>query len=274
MNNYKSRILKSFDTRASTYDKYSLIQKEISLRMIEKLKVIKISPKNILDLGCGTGHLSLSLKKLYPNACITCLDFSSEMLRQCKLKDPDFETICADIENLPFKEPQYDLIVSSLTLHWCKEIEKIFYDIYEILNENGLFMFTTVGPDTLSELKETYKLIDDKDHINLFHDMHIYGDILLTTGFDDPVIDVEKITIEYPSVHNVFNSIKKIGANTLINSHGNNITKSMYKKIINLYPKTKKMMYPVTYEVIYGASWKKVKRTGKKSSNFIEIKKI
>ena len=34
------------------------------------------------------------------------------------------------------------------------------------------------------------------------------------------------------------------------------------------------MMYPVTYEVIYGASWKKVKRTGKKSSNFIEIKKI
>jgi malonyl-CoA O-methyltransferase len=104
--------------------------------------------------------------------------------------------------------------------------------------------------------------------------MHIYGDILLTTGFDDPVIDVEKITMEYPSVHNVFNSIKKIGANTLINSHGNNITKSMYKRIINLYPKTKKMMYPVTYEVIYGASWKKSKRRGKKSSNFIEIKKI
>ena len=274
MNNYKSKILKSFNTRASTYDKYSLIQKEVSVRMIEKLKFIKISPKNILDLGCGTGYLSLLLKKLYPNVHITCLDFSPEMLSHCKLKESAFETVCADIEDLPFKKPQYDIIVSGLTLHWCKEIEKIFYDIYNILNENGIFIFTTVGPDTLSELKETYKLVDDKDHINIFHDMHTYGDLLLNIGFDDPVVDVEKIIMEYSSVQNVFNSIKKIGANTLTHSHRNKLTKSMYKKIVDLYPKTKKMTYPVTYEVIYGTSWKKIKKPDKKSSNFIEIKKL
>ena len=274
MKNYKSRILKSFNTRASSYDKYSLIQKEVSLRIIEKLKFIKISPKNILDLGCGTGYLSLLLKKLYPNAHITCLDFSPEMLYHCKLKEPEFETICADIEDLPFKTSKYDIIISSLTLHWCKETEKIFYDIYKILNKNGIFIFTTVGPDTLSELKETYKLIDDKEHINIFNDMHIYGDLLLNTGFDNPVMDVEKIVMEYPNVQNVFNSIKKIGANTIINSHGGKITKSMYRKIIDLYPKTEKMKYPVTYEVIYGTSWKKIKKPDKKSPNFIEIKKI
>ena len=274
MDNFKSKILKSFSTRASTYDKYALIQKEVSLRMIEKLKFIKISPKNILDLGCGTGHLSLLLKSLYPHAHITCLDFSPEMLYQCKLKEPGFETICADIENLPFKTSQYDIIVSSLTLHWCKDIKKIFYDVYNALNKNGIFVFTTVGPDTLKELKETYKLIDERDHVNTFHDMHIYGDLLLNIGFDDPVIDVEKIVMEYPSVQDIFNSIKKIGANTLTNNHENIITKSMYKKIIDLYPKTEKTTYPVTYEVIYGASWKKIKKPDKKRSNFIEIKKI
>ena len=48
----------------------------------------------------------------------------------------------------------------------------------------------------------------------------------------------------------------------------------MYKKIVDLYPKTKKMTYPVTYEVIYGTSWEKIKKPDKKSSNFIEIKKL
>ena len=86
MENIKNKIMCSFDKKASSYDKYSLIQDEVAQRLCDRLSNITIKPVSILDIGCGTGYLSDMLFKLYPHANITCLDISLNMLEESHKK--------------------------------------------------------------------------------------------------------------------------------------------------------------------------------------------
>ena len=84
MENTKNKIICSFDKKASSYDKYSLVQDEVARRLCDRLSNITIKPMNILDIGCGTGYLSDLLFKLYPHANIKCLDISIIILKESK----------------------------------------------------------------------------------------------------------------------------------------------------------------------------------------------
>ncbi len=275
MNKNKQKILDAFSSKYKTYDQYSIVQKEVSMRMMERLKSIKSSPKNILDIGCGTGFLSKLLAKNFPDSNIICLDFSHEMIKSCRSKNAKFNLVVADAEYLPFKANSFDLVISSFTLHWCTEIEKIFLDIYNILNNDGFFMFSTVGPDTLIELRNAYKLIDDNKHVNDFHDMHIYGDLLLSSNYNDPVTDVERIIIEYDDFSEVLKSLRKTGASTVQSSNSYATSMKTLKDLEKFYQINKQNnCFPVTYEMIYGLAWKNLTQNHEKRSGVIPIKKI
>ena len=274
MKNYKNKIMYSFDKKASSYDEHSFVQKEVARRLCDRLSNITIKPINILDIGCGTGHLSDMLFKLYPDANITCLDISYNMLVESNRKNSNLNYILSDAENMPFKNNKFDLIISSFTLHWCVEIEKIFFDIHRFLKDEGLFLFTTVGPNTLEELGTAYLAIDSEKHINIFSDMHLYGDSLLKFGFQDPVMDMEKIIIEYNTFKDVLDSLKKTGANTVMHSKPIYISKNSYQMLSKTYPTNHiNNRFPVTYEMIYGIAWKNPENTDK-NTGVIPIKKI
>ena len=270
----KNKIKYSFNTKASSYDKHSIVQKEVAKRLCNRLSAIKITPSNILDIGCGTGHLLNILSTLFPKARITGLDISLNMLNESHKKNSELDFILSDAENMPFKNKKFDLIVSSFTLHWCDEVEKIFYDVQRFLKDKGLFLFSTVGPSTLQELRATYLSIDNEEHTNIFSDMHLYGDSLLKYGFHDPVMDTEKIVIEYTSFRDVLDSLKKTGANTVIGQESKFISKSSYQKLSENYPTNKtNNRLPVTYEIIYGTAWKNHENTSE-NTGAIPIKKI
>ena len=273
MEKYKIKILKSFDAKSSSYDQYSFVQKEVSERMIQRLKFLKSKPLNILDIGCGTGYLSNLINQYLPNSNIVCMDFSYEMASQCKNKNIKLKPLVADAEYMPFKTSTFDLVISSFTLHWCQQIEKIFSDFFRILKNYGNFMFTTVGPDTLKELRNAYKLIDNYEHINTFNDMHDYGDILLSSGFHDPVMDVERLIVEYKNFNGVLQSLRKTGASTVICNESKFTTKKSLKSLENHYKKNNKNgLFPVTYEMIYGVAWKKGTQNSKNNKVVIPIK--
>ena len=274
MENIKNKIMYSFDKKASSYDKYSFVQKEVARRLCDRLSNITIKPLSILDIGSGTGYLSDMLYKMYPNANITCLDISFNMLKESNKKNADLNNILSDAENMPFKNNKFDLIISSFTFHWCSEIEKIFFDIHRFLKDKGLFLFTTVGPNTLEELETAYsEAIDAEKHINYFSDMHTYGDSLLKLGFQDPVMDMEKIIIEYNTFKDVLDSLKKTGANTVMASKPSYVSKNSYQKLSRAYPTNKNNRFPVTYEMIYGIAWKNLGNSDE-NTGVIPIKKI
>mgnify|MGYP006201299779 CR=1 FL=1 len=274
MDDYKLKIHNSFSSKAESYDAYAKIQKVVAERMIERLDVMNFTPKNILDLGCGTGLLTSLLNKRYNDSRIISVDFSSEMLKTCFEKDVKSSFVCADIEYLPFKSMNFDLVISNFTLHWCQNLQKILLDVQNNLTDKGIFFFSTLGPDSLNELREAFLEVDRFNHVNNFIDMHHYGDALLKIGFSDPVVDNEKIIVEYQSFSDVLKSLKKIGANTLEKIADKKLKKTDYQSALDGYGVNEKSNYPVTYEVLYGLAWKKTPSNPKINEDVIPIKPI
>ncbi|MBS83430.1 MAG: malonyl-[acyl-carrier protein] O-methyltransferase BioC [Gammaproteobacteria bacterium] len=272
MEDYKYKLLKSFNKSAKQYDKYSIVQQEVANRLIDRIKMIKINPKKILDIGSGTGYLSNKLKKIFPKSEIVCMDISSDMINLSKEKYSNLLHLVADADDLPFKSLSFDFVISSFTFHWCKNIEKILSKITKILDNNGLLIFATVGPDTLNELDNMFKAIDNKKHVNDFLDMHIYGDMLLSHNYKDPVVDMEKIKLEYPDLKTAIKSLRGTGSNVLLSERSN---EKVVDKIKNLYSDNiSSNIFSLTYEVIYATAWKKNKTQNSESNKVIPIKKI
>lgn len=98
---------------------------------------------NILDLGCGTGNISLKVKERFPNARITCVDMAENMIKMAKYKLAsynDVEFIIADVRDLDF-EDDFDAVVSSLALHHLQHPEKkpFYHRIKRFLKRGGVF---------------------------------------------------------------------------------------------------------------------------------------
>ena len=264
---------KSFNRAAITYDSCSILQDTISDNLIDRLKIIKLNPLNILDLGCGTGTNGLSLRKKYKKSKIINYDFSENMLREARLKQKLFildkinlspySYICADIEAIPLKENSLDLVWSSSTLQWCNELDLVFNQVKKILKPGGLFIFSTFGPNTLNELREITENLFNEKKTSTFIDMHNIGDLLMHSGFSDPVLDVENFTMTYKEVDKLFMDIKSIGAtNGNVSKNRGLSGRSFTKKIVEKYEAYRNNnLLPASYEVIYGHAWNIPKTT-------------
>ena len=97
----------------------------------------------VLDLGCGTGNISMILKERFPKAFITCVDLAENMIKMARLKLSSYnnvEFLAANFCDLEFNE-EYDAVISSLALHHLlPEEQKLFYGkIKGWLKEGGVF---------------------------------------------------------------------------------------------------------------------------------------
>ena len=119
-------VINSFSRRAQTYDSQSFIQIEVNRRLLKRLELIKHDKSNILDIGSGTGKLSLDIKKKYSSTSVTCLDISYEMQQVHRQKEPMANCIVGSAERPPFEPSSFDTILSSLTLHWCSVSSDLF----------------------------------------------------------------------------------------------------------------------------------------------------
>lgn len=260
----KKMVRRAFSRAAQTYDDAAVLQNEVMRRMLSNLDYMKVNPQTVLDAGSGTGAASRTLRKLYPKAKVIELDFAHGMLAQSRQQTPWWKRfnrpaqICADIENLPLKSSSIDLLWSNLALQWCNDIDAAFLGIHRILRPEGLFMFSTFGPDTLKELKSAFAGSDNHIHVNRFLDMHDVGDALVQAGFSDPVMDMEYITLTYDDVKNVMLDLKAIGAhNANLGRPKGLFGKTVWSRVLQNYETLRRDgRLPATYEVVYGHAWK------------------
>lgn len=266
----KPDVRRSFAAAARTYDDNAFLQREIGDRLFERLDYIKLQPVRVLDLGSGTGYATRKLRQRYPQADIVSLDLAPEMLRFARAQLPATPILarllgrskrqnwlCANAESLPLANESIDLVLSSLMLQWC-DPEAVAREVSRVLKPNGLFMFTTFGPDTLKELRASFRQLDDTPHVNDFVDMHDIGDILAHAGFADPVMDQETITLTYADLKSMLRELKGIGAHNVLPGRAQGLMgKQRWQRLQNAYEIFRRdERLPATYEVVYGHAWK------------------
>lgn len=260
------QLRRDFEMAAQDYDSVAVLQNEICERLLARLDLIKIRPQTVLDAGAGTGKAAEQLRKHYRGATIIALDIAMAMLGKTRqrcgwLKKPVL--LCADAENLPLAKNSVDLLFSNLTLQWCNNLERTLQGFKHALAPGGLLMFTTLGPDTLKELRTVWSEMDGHTHVNNFIDMHDIGDALLRAGFSDPVMDMEMMYLTYPDVMQLMRELKLTGARNKATRRAPHLTgKGKLKSMIKAYEtfRNEDGLLPASYEIIYGHAWRMEKR--------------
>ncbi len=268
----KRKVAASFGKSADNYAEHAVLQSIVAERLLERLDLVKISPKMIIDAGSGPGRTARQLAKTYQGSRVVQLDLSLEMLRISRACDSRFFSkqhyVCADIENLPLDKQCAELFFSSLMLQWCNDLDAAFAQIKSTLKKRGLFLFASLGPDTLKELRASWAAVDDDVHVNTFIDMHDVGDALLRAGFVDPVMDVENIIMTYEDCSTLMKDLKTLGANNVNSARTKGLTgKNKINKMVAAYEKFRiDGRLSATYEVVYGHAWIPEQETSIRSS--------
>jgi len=256
----KSLARRAFERAAGTYDASAALQNEVGSRLVERLDYIRMQPRQILDLGAGTGVFSAVLGKRYRKAEVFALDIAPAMLQQARARGGWWRRprcVCADAEILPFADASFDFIFSNLMLQWCTDLPATLRELRRVLAPGGLLMFTTLGPDTLNELRASWSSVDGFTHVNPFIDMHDVGDALLQARWAEPVMDAERITVTYRELATLMLDLKHIGAHNVNRGRARGLTgKRRFQAFTAAYEQFRRDgVLPSTYEVIYGHAW-------------------
>lgn len=252
-----SKVQAQFAQAAQSYDSVALMQSEAADQLYERLLITKLEVGSVLDLGAGTGACVSRVASLYPQARLLALDPAAEMLAVAKVKCPNIECLNACAESIPLEDNAVDLVISNMMLHWSLDIEQVFAEVKRILKPGGLFLFSTLGPDTLIELRQSWATVDDYNHVHHFYDMHDLGDALLRVDFTDPVMDMNVLTLRYRDLNTLFKDFKALGARNLAEPRKRGLTtKNQYQLMLAAYEQLKiEDSYPATYEMVFGSAW-------------------
>ncbi len=261
----KHLIRESFDRAAPHYDEVAVLQQEIGQRLLERLDLIKLEPKRVLDVGAGTGILSNALCKRYKGCEVIALDLAPAMLKLAHQRQGMVNRwfgkqrfVCGDAEQLPLADNCLDMVFSNFAIQWCSNLDLAFSEFQRVLKPGGLLLFTTFGPDTLKELRQAWQAVDDIIHVNTFIDMHDIGDAMLRAKLADPVMDTERLTLTYQDGMGIMRDLKAMGAHNVTSGRNHGLTgKQKLKQMLGAYDQFRNSdgQLPATYEVVYGHAW-------------------
>lgn len=256
----KRRARRAFERAADGYDAVAVLQREMADRLLERLDYVRLQPRRILDLGCGTGYAVDALQRRYRSAQVLALDFAHPMLLKARRRGSWRRRplcVCADAERLPLADGAVDLIVSNATLQWCNDPAGAFVECLRVLSPGGLFMFATFGPDTLKELRAAWSSVDGDTHVSPFADMHDLGDALVRSRFADPVMDAERLTLTYTRLADLMADLKGVGAHNATDGRPRGLTGPRRLAAVEQAYESHRRdgRLPASYEVVYGHAW-------------------
>jgi malonyl-CoA O-methyltransferase len=281
----KQRIRTDFSNAADTYDAAAVVQQEICQRALERLQMIKLQPQTILDIGSGTGKSVRGLQTRFPESQVIASDIAMPMLLHTQ-QTQTVQTVCCDAEQLSIADKSVDLIFSTSTFQWCENLNQVFMECSRVLKDDGVLVFTTFGPDTLRELRQSWAQVDEQKHVHGFIDMHHIGDLLLANYYADPVVDMELITLEYPTARQLLRDLKETGSrgkfatgHAVDDAAGDSsfaaglMGKNKFRQFESAYEgyRQDNGLLPASYEVIYGYARKAPHNKNTQSNDEVRI---
>jgi len=253
-----------FDRAANGYAQASRLEAEIGARMLERLAYVKLVPRRVLDAGSGPGRDARALARRYRGAQVIALDFSMRMLgRRGGAVARWFSrnrnhSVCGNFERLPIAAASADMVWSNMALHWAADPAAALHEFHRVLAPEGLLMFSTLGPDTLGELRAAA----GAGRVHYFSDMHDLGDMLVAAGFAQPVMDMERVTMVYADGAALLADLRASGQTSALVGRARGLSGRRFRAALmeKLAAQRQGGKLRVGYEVVYGHAWKAAPR--------------
>lgn len=248
----KTEIARSFSAAVSTYDAAAHVQRQVANLLVEGSGDFDATDQ-VLDLGCGTGFVSQALQARAQAPAVVLADLAEAMVGFARAKQPGVSGTAADAEALPFASCSFDAVLSSLALQWCHDLTQVGHEVKACLRPGGRFVFSTLGPATLQELKQAWRQVDSYVHVNEFKSIEQIQAELTAAGLVLESIRRAPIVLHYRQLLPLLRELKAIGAHNL--NPGRNLglsLRSQFKQLEQAYiaAADKQGLLPATYDVL------------------------
>lgn len=223
-------VRRQFSRRAAAPGRADYLFAEVEARMLGRLDAVRLSPRRVIDVGCGAGRSLLALKRRYPQAELVGLDSAPGMARAaravCAAPGPAGQgllarlrvraptpvlahVVAADAHALPLADASVDLVWSNLALHWFEAPDRALAEWHRVARPGALVHFSFFGVDTLAELRALGA------RTMRFHDLHDVGDLLGSVGFVEPVMNCERLALTWADPVALLADLRALGGNAL-----------------------------------------------------------
>src|SRR5947209_11453998 len=158
---------------SAAYHSLSDPQFNWGLNVLRKLQRLGLrGDERILDAGCGTGRVTAELMKAFPQAQVTAVDASQNMVEEARQTLLPFgqraRTEQLDLLDLS-AEQGFEVIFSTAVFHWIKDHDKLFVNLFRALRPGGFLLAQCGGGPNLKRLRErTQKVVDSPEFASYF----------------------------------------------------------------------------------------------------------
>jgi len=232
---------------------------EIAARLAERLDEIRRRFPLALDLGCRGGALTGLLRQHSSIGAVIASDLARGFARRAACP-----AIVADEEFLPFAAGTFDLVATSLALHWTNDLPGALVQIRKALKPDGLFLGAMFGGATLNELRqaliaaETALSNGARPRVSPFADLRDIGMLLQRAGFALPVVDRDVITVGYADPFALMRDLRGMGeSNAVALRHKALTPPRLLAAAAARYPQAapRREGITATFEVFYLTAW-------------------
>jgi len=165
----------------------------------------------------------------------------------------------------PFSEDtRVGMVWANMALHLETRPLALLRRWHAAIQTNGFLMFSCLGPDTLRELRAVYARHGWPEPTHPFTDMHDWGDMLVHSGFAEPVMDMERITLSYSGAQPMLQDLRLLGRNLHAHRFAGLRSRSWHaqlcKAIESDVPRSPDGRLLLTLEIVYGHAFKAAPR--------------
>jgi len=194
------------------------LHEEVARRMEDRLNWIKPQPNRWLHWSPLTGGLQAHglLVKRYPKATCTVLETTDQQAQFAKqaLTPTWWKRLGGAAPTVVTSVTQpVQMLWANMVLHAEPNPAALLARWHDALTVDGFLMFSCLGPDTLKSLRTIYQQMGWPPPAHELTDMHDWGDMLLATGFAEPVMDMERITLSFETPLRLLNELRGLGRN-------------------------------------------------------------
>ncbi len=256
----RNHIRRQFERAANSFDEFDFVHANTRDGLLTRLEPLLVDATTVVDLGAGTGAANRALGKHFRKANVIAVDIAHGMLIKAREKKSWLSRIAfaqASADALPFPEGSVDVVFSNLMLPWVDKPAPVFSEIARVLRKGGIFAFATLGPDSLQELARAWAAIDDDAHVNRFLDMHDLGDTLINAGLQDPVLDVDRLSVSYKTSERLFADLTAVGGRNALRNRARTLTgkKRFAAMVALLHGAAVDGKISLDLELVFGHCW-------------------
>ena len=212
-------VLVRVQRRQAHADHAPWLHREVARRMAERLPIIRQQPDTVIDWWSHAGGSQEVLARAYPKARRLRVEAAGSAAALPHETVPWWSARRWRREPAPLDESAVpaaagQLLWANMMLHAVDDPQLLMQRWRRALAVDGFLMFSTLGPDTLSTLRFLYRDAGWGSAHAPFTDMHDWGDMLVATGFAEPVLDQERLTLTWATPEALLGELRTLGGNT------------------------------------------------------------